>query len=130
MLCTSSSTITTFFFLQRSGAHRDLHSFPTRRSSDLGAKKIAFDQSNVPGTGYIAAGPTAVGPAAMYPVPGTLDWSKAIFFAPRSEERRVGKECRSRWAPERWRKKKVVIVLEEVQSITTPYRHYHITALA
>jgi branched-chain amino acid transport system substrate-binding protein len=25
-----------------------------------GAKKIAFDQSNVPGTGYIAAGPTAV----------------------------------------------------------------------
>ena len=25
---------------------------------------------------------TAVGPAAMYPVPGTLDWSKAIFFAP------------------------------------------------
>jgi branched-chain amino acid transport system substrate-binding protein len=25
-----------------------------------GAKKIAFDQSNVPGTGYIAAGPTAI----------------------------------------------------------------------
>jgi branched-chain amino acid transport system substrate-binding protein len=29
-----------------------------------GAKKIAFDQSNVPGTGYIAAGPDAVAKAA------------------------------------------------------------------
>src|SRR5437764_14083432 len=25
-----------FFFFSRYGAHRDLHSFPTRRSSDLG----------------------------------------------------------------------------------------------
>ena len=29
-----------------------------------GAKKVVFDQSNVPGTGYIAAGPTAVAKAA------------------------------------------------------------------
>src|SRR4051794_41133263 len=33
-----------------------------------GAKKIAFDQSNVPGTGYIAAGPTAVGKSLNVPV--------------------------------------------------------------
>jgi branched-chain amino acid transport system substrate-binding protein len=33
-----------------------------------GAKKIAFDQSNVPGTGYIAAGPDAVAKAAGVPI--------------------------------------------------------------
>ena len=33
-----------------------------------GAKKIAFDQSNVPGTGYIAAGPTAVAKALNVPI--------------------------------------------------------------
>ena len=33
-----------------------------------GAKKIAFDQSNVPGTGYIAAGPAAVGKSLNVPV--------------------------------------------------------------
>src|SRR2546430_7081255 len=26
-------------------------------------------------------------------------WPWAVFCAPRSEERRVGKECRSRWSP-------------------------------
>src|SRR5437868_15259834 len=30
-----SSTATAFFFFSRDGHHRDLHSFPTRRSSDL-----------------------------------------------------------------------------------------------
>jgi branched-chain amino acid transport system substrate-binding protein len=33
-----------------------------------GAKKIAFDQSNVPGTGYIAQGPAAVGKSLNVPV--------------------------------------------------------------
>jgi branched-chain amino acid transport system substrate-binding protein len=33
-----------------------------------GAKKIAFDQSNVPGTGYIAAGPTAVAKSLNVPI--------------------------------------------------------------
>src|SRR5204863_7636863 len=32
---TISSMITPFFFFNRSDDHRDLHSFPTRRSSDL-----------------------------------------------------------------------------------------------
>src|SRR5204863_8544661 len=31
-----TSPLTLFFFFYCSGAHRDLHSFPTRRSSDLG----------------------------------------------------------------------------------------------
>ena len=29
----------------------------------------------------------------------TSDWDKGIQDAERSEERRVGKECRSRWSP-------------------------------
>jgi branched-chain amino acid transport system substrate-binding protein len=33
-----------------------------------GAKKVVFDQSNVPGTGYIAAGPAAVTKAAGIPI--------------------------------------------------------------
>jgi branched-chain amino acid transport system substrate-binding protein len=33
-----------------------------------GAKKIVFDQSNVPGTGYIAAGPTAIAKSAGIPI--------------------------------------------------------------
>src|SRR5919201_1751461 len=33
-----------------------------------GAKKIAFDQSNVPGTGYIAAGPAAVAKSQNVPI--------------------------------------------------------------
>jgi branched-chain amino acid transport system substrate-binding protein len=33
-----------------------------------GAKKIAFDQSNVPGTGYIAAGPAAVAKSLNVPI--------------------------------------------------------------
>jgi branched-chain amino acid transport system substrate-binding protein len=35
--------------------------------------KIAFDQSNVPGTGYIAAGPTAVAAAAHVPIKTETD---------------------------------------------------------
>src|SRR5919204_255882 len=33
-----------------------------------GAKKVVFDQSNVPGTGYIAAGPTAVAKSLNVPI--------------------------------------------------------------
>jgi branched-chain amino acid transport system substrate-binding protein len=33
-----------------------------------GAKKIVFDQSNVPGTGYIAAGPTAIAKSEGIPI--------------------------------------------------------------
>jgi branched-chain amino acid transport system substrate-binding protein len=39
----------------------------------LRPNKIAFDQSNVPGTGYIAAGPTAVAAAAHVPIKTETD---------------------------------------------------------
>ena len=38
-----------------------------------GAKKIAFDQSNVPGTGYIAAGPSAVAKSLIVPIEQFMD---------------------------------------------------------
>jgi branched-chain amino acid transport system substrate-binding protein len=38
-----------------------------------GVNKIAFDQSNVPGTGYIAAGPNAVAKAAKIPIQDFTD---------------------------------------------------------
>src|SRR5947199_9291049 len=39
---------------------------------------------------------------------GTLDF---VGYPRRSEERRVGKECRCRWAPYHLRKKKEVIIM-------------------
>jgi hypothetical protein len=38
-----------------------------------GVDKIAFDQSNVPGTGYIAAGPKIVADAAGVPISESTD---------------------------------------------------------
>src|SRR5205085_12000189 len=35
---TTASTLTSVFFMYRYDDHRDLHSFPTRRSSDLGRR--------------------------------------------------------------------------------------------
>ncbi len=37
------------------------------------AKKIVFDQSNVPGTGYIAGGPTSIAKAANVPITTTTE---------------------------------------------------------
>ena len=34
-----------------------------------------------------------------YSVISVLDGERAVYSAKRSEERRVGKECRSRWSP-------------------------------
>src|SRR5690349_22476422 len=36
----SAASASSFFFFQCSGAHRDLHSFPTRRSSDLDQRRV------------------------------------------------------------------------------------------
>src|SRR5438874_889702 len=38
-----SATLFVFFFFCRSGDHRDLHSFPTRRSSDLSSARVTRD---------------------------------------------------------------------------------------
>src|SRR5476649_2830907 len=73
-----SALVPCWFFFYGYADHRDLHSFPTRRSSDLGPE-----------------GPEEAGVVARVagPVAILLDDEE------RSEERRVGKECRSRWSP-------------------------------
>src|SRR5215471_6892380 len=45
----------------------------TQYAIRAGAKKIAFDQSNVPGTGYIAAGPTLIAKQAGVPIKTITD---------------------------------------------------------
>src|SRR5436853_6225512 len=42
----------------------------------------------------------------VIPPTGGLLTRCSIFWSPRSEERRVGKECRSRWSPYQSKKKK------------------------
>src|SRR5690606_41436024 len=57
---TLSCTYSLFFFFEGYGDHRDLHSFPTRRSSDLDLKDIdylAFPR--LPGYGEIGWSPAA-----------------------------------------------------------------------
>src|SRR5690606_41950029 len=41
------SLFVSFFFLQCYGDHRDLHSFPTRRSSDLGTLPVRKDHPHL-----------------------------------------------------------------------------------
>ena len=40
-----------------------------------------------------------ISPNAQPPVCRIIDYSKFLYQLKRSEERRVGKECRSRWSP-------------------------------
>src|SRR5699024_12003217 len=50
---------------------------------------------------------SACQPAAKHSRSATVQWLSAIIFSGRrSEERRVGKECRSRWAAAEGRKKR------------------------
>src|SRR5437764_15327849 len=91
-------------------SHLALHSFPTRRSSDLGIVLPAPLNSRV----RSAPSPLRVGPPPpLAPAAGerggggptrsgegadlTLLLRGAGRTIPRSEERRVGKECRARW---------------------------------
>ena len=44
-------------------------------------------------------GPSGAGKTTLLQIMGTLDSPDAGMINIRSEERRVGKECRSRWSP-------------------------------
>src|SRR5436309_6364242 len=50
-----STTSLTFFFFQRSGGHRALHSFPTRRSSDLCSTRYCGSRQPPHGTTNVTA---------------------------------------------------------------------------
>src|SRR5437773_12566892 len=81
------------FSVQSSRDLRDLHSFPTRRSSDLtpnatGTVLFMFAQSSDRAHGEFLQVPRLVPPGVYL----TNDMDRI-----RSEERRVGKECRAGW---------------------------------
>src|SRR5947209_20377565 len=87
------------FFFYCSAGHRDLHSFPTRRSSDL--VRALFRSSPRSLTDASRPLPLKWGLSGSVPA---LSLSMALTTVStaaraRSEERRVGKECRSRWSP-------------------------------
>src|SRR5947208_16265214 len=81
-----------FFFFYRAPDPRDLHSFPTRRSSDLG---VSFATVSVPirRTRRAWSDGRPSDQARRVRRMGTETVAKET---PRSEERRVGKECKSR----------------------------------
>src|SRR5438034_9262331 len=82
-------------FLQCFRYHRALHSFPTRRSSDLAERRtiLTKEKTVVPRISDIyAALPAITGKLE-------LEYEGELQGPERSEERRVGKECRSRWSP-------------------------------
>src|SRR5436305_14905717 len=79
------------FFLYCYGVHRDLHSFPTRRSSDL-VHVEALGDLRVVAAEFGAGVPQQFALELVAQVGLEL-----VLAAVRSEERRVGKECRSWW---------------------------------
>src|SRR5690625_7795848 len=83
------------------GHHSQLRSFPTRRSSDL----ILLHALSRPVVSIDAIELTAAGEIA--PAQRSLALGNVNLGFDRSEERRVGKECRSRWAAAHENKKSV-----------------------
>src|SRR5690349_24318058 len=100
------------------GLHHELHSFPTRRSSDLldALHQIKWDQDGslsfrrscahgvcgsdamrINGKNRLACKTLIKDVNPDKPI--TVEPIKGLPVEKRSEERRVGKECRSRWSP-------------------------------
>src|SRR5205814_6248841 len=80
-----------FFFSSRRRHTRCLSDWSSDVcSSDLDARPAPARAAVAPHAGYLYSGLTAAHVFARLEIPPIV----------RSEERRVGKECRSRWAPE------------------------------
>src|SRR5689334_25136052 len=101
------------FLLKGSGHHRDLLPFPTRRSSDL-LSELERDEKSLNDRiatlerarrEALARGAAPAAAAITTADLGQLDWPVEGRIIYRSEERRVGKECRSRWAPDHQKNK-------------------------
>src|SRR5690606_41529758 len=89
-----------------SAPHRDLHSFPTRRSSDL--LPAPWGAVLTPPSTPCACVPSSAIGSVVISLPNISARTSCVppcsstssrCPAKRSEERRVGKECRSRWPP-------------------------------
>src|SRR2546422_4960100 len=77
-----------FFFFQAEDGIRDV--------AVTGVQTCALPISDFELLGGMYPGYAATG---MYYSPDTKRYKPADFICDRSEERRVGKECRSRWSP-------------------------------
>src|SRR2546426_7312084 len=71
------------------------HSEPKLRPFKTGAARIALGAA----AALSAAPPVRIVPAGLYYRAKRTFRSAALLYFGRSEERRVGKECRSRWSP-------------------------------
>src|SRR5690242_21297508 len=77
-------------------------------SSGSAKRQISSAASNSWGPVWAAPG-NGLAPGQVCPPPRTVQAAtRAPPTPPRSEERRVGKECRSRWSPEHEKKKELV----------------------
>src|SRR3712207_8912690 len=92
-----------FFFFQAEDGIRDIGvtgvqtcALPIYPSADLGG---ANDQANAGMYAIASGGWWGVGLGASRQKWGSLPEAHTDFIFARSEERRVGKECRSRWSP-------------------------------
>src|SRR5690606_18742754 len=70
----SACHVRSCFFLQCTGDHRDLHSFPTRRSSDLGRHRRVREHLRQSIDGFITPATRLFSPSAE-PQPGSRKWA-------------------------------------------------------
>src|SRR5438876_12354494 len=92
-----SSQFSSIVFFYCSAHHRDLHSFPTRRSSDLPSELVEFTAAGR-FVNQFSIDPLNAGPFSLAVTSAGGQVRFAALNDNRSEERRVGKECRSRWS--------------------------------
>src|SRR2546425_1172947 len=99
--CTADVPAT--FFFKASGALRTLPPFPPRGSSELYTATVAAAVTDAIGTPLGADSlwsfTTDVPPTVTVQAPAPGATGVPLNTTVRSEERRVGKECRSRWSP-------------------------------
>src|SRR5690606_40195793 len=100
-----------FFFFQAEDGIRDFHvtgvqtcALPISAAlADEGANVVVADR-NIDAGKAVADDITSKGGSAIFAEVDVADPDSAAALAERSEERRVGKECRSRWAAEDYTK--------------------------
>src|SRR5438094_3676317 len=96
-----------FFFSSRRRHTRSVSAFLLNRSSDLTADSAFAEvdlvhqqtQNQRYGSSHIGATAKDISNVVTDAASGVVDIFHGIDKAVRSEERRVGKECRSRWTP-------------------------------
>src|SRR5438874_108821 len=82
-------------------------SFDTAAGRSFVLRRISADIA--PGEFISIMGPSGAGKSTLMSILGMLDsaWSGEYYLlGQRSEERRVGKECRFRWSPYHYKEKK------------------------